>query len=293
MLSYNKYSVNLTRWANLHTQSLRLHDTLRSALPNLFLALALEKLPLEWGGFKPIFSVIFFLMSSPANSSYIYLHGFASSPNSTKAKYLRDRFDGLGIDLKTPDFNQNDFSNLTLTRQLQQIETEFFSPDLSSPSLKSEAQKKAAEVTVIGSSFGGLTAAWLAQRQLAVKQIVLLAPAFQFLSHWLPLLGQQQLEKWHSEGYLPVYHYGEQRYLPLNYRFVSEMAKYPEEKLMRSVPALILHGKHDTIIPIQASRNFAANRPWVKLIELEDDHSLGNVLATIWEAIQKFCQLKN
>ena len=231
-------------------------------------------------------------MNLPVNSSYIYLHGFASSPDSAKAKYLRDRFYSLGIDLKTPDLNQNDFSNLTLTRQLQQIETEFFLPQISSTPLNSEKRGEVREVTVIGSSFGGPTAAWLAERQLSVKRIVLLAPAFQFLSHWLPMLGQQQLEKWQSEGYLPVYHYGEQRYLPLNYRFVAEMAQYPEEKLMRSVPTLILHGKHDTIIPIQASRNFAANRPWVELIELADDHSLGNVLAEIWEAIQKFCQFK-
>ncbi|MEG4323025.1 MULTISPECIES: YqiA/YcfP family alpha/beta fold hydrolase [unclassified Microcoleus] len=229
-------------------------------------------------------------MNLPNNASYIYLHGFASSPDSLKAKYFRDRFSSLGIDLKTPDLNQNDFSRLTLTRQLHQIETEF----LHAPSSQSaENVINLGEVTIIGSSFGGLTAAWLAQRQLSVNQIVLLAPAFQFLSHWLPLLGQQQLQKWQSEKYLPVYHYREQRYLPLNYQFVADMAPYPEQKLMRSVPTLILHGKHDTIIPIQASRNFAADRPWVQLIELEDDHSLGNVLAEIWEAIQKFCQFKS
>ncbi|WP_293146788.1 MULTISPECIES: YqiA/YcfP family alpha/beta fold hydrolase [unclassified Microcoleus] len=229
-------------------------------------------------------------MNLQNDSSYIYLHGFASSPDSTKAKYFRDRFFSLGIDLKTPDLNYNDFSRLTLTRQLDQIETEFLQVQ-SSESV--ENLKNLGEVTIIGSSFGGLTAAWLAQRQLSIKQIVLLAPAFQFLSHWLPQLGQQQLEKWQSEKYLPVYHYGEQRYLPLNYEFVTDMAQYPEEKLMRSVPTLILHGKHDTIVPIQASRSFSDNRPWVKLIELEDDHSLGNVLAEIWEAMQKFCQFKN
>ena len=231
-------------------------------------------------------------MNLPKNSSYIYLHGFASSPDSLKAKYFRDRFSSLAIDLKIPDLNQNDFSGLTLTRQLQQIETEFLQTanSISSPSADKE---QLGGVTIIGSSFGGLTAAWLAQRQLSVKQIVLLAPAFQFISHWLPLLGQQQLEKWQSEKYLPVYHYGEQGYLPLNYQFLADMAQYPEEKLMRAVPTLILHGQHDTIIPIQASRDFAANRPWVQLIELEDDHSLGNVLAEIWEAIQKFCQFKN
>lgn len=229
-------------------------------------------------------------MNQQNDSSYIYLHGFASSPDSAKAKYFRDRFSSLGIDLKTPDLNQDDFSGLTLTRQLRQIETEFL-PIQSSQST-TENVKKLGEVTIIGSSFGGLTAAWLAQRQLSVKQIVLLAPAFQFLGHWLPLLGQQQLEKWESEKYLPVYHYGEQRYLPLNYQFVADMAEYPEQKLMRSVPALIVHGKHDTIIPVQASRSFAADRPWVQLIELEDDHSLGNVLGEIWEAIQNFCQFK-
>ncbi|MEG3837879.1 MULTISPECIES: YqiA/YcfP family alpha/beta fold hydrolase [unclassified Microcoleus] len=231
-------------------------------------------------------------MNLKNHSSYIYLHGFASSPDSLKARYFRDCFSSLEIDLKTPDLNQNDFSGLTLTRQLQQIETEFLQTanSISSPSADKE---QLGGVTIIGSSFGGLTAAWLAQRQLSVKQIVLLAPAFQFISHWLPLLGQQQLEKWQSEKYLPVYHYGEQGYLPLNYQFLADMAQYPEEKLMRSVPTLILHGQHDTIIPIQASRDFAANRPWVQLIELEDDHSLGNVLAEIWEAIQKFCQFKN
>ncbi|MEZ2240109.1 YqiA/YcfP family alpha/beta fold hydrolase [Microcoleus sp.] len=223
------------------------------------------------------------------NSSYIYLHGFASSPNSLKAKYFRDRFSSLAIDLKTPDLNHQDFSNLTLTRQLHQIETAFLSPQTLQP--VAENVKNASEVTIIGSSFGGLTAAWLAQRQVSVKQIVLLAPAFDFLSHWLPQLGQEQLQKWQSEKYLPVYHYGEQRYLPLNYQFVEDMAQYPEEKLIRSVPTLIIHGLHDTIIPIQASRNFAANRPWVQLIELEDDHSLGNFLAEMWEAIQNFCQL--
>ena len=227
-------------------------------------------------------------MNLPNDSSYIYLHGFASSPDSAKAKYFRDRFSSLGIDLKTPDLNQNNFSGLTLTRQLRQIETEFLQTQ--SPA---EKVKNLGGVTIIGSSFGGLTAAWLAQRQLSVKQIVLLAPAFDFLSHWLPMLGQQQLEKWQSEKYLSVYHYGEQQEVPLNYQFGADMAQYPEEKLMRSVPTLIVHGLHDTIIPIQASRNFADNRPWVQLMELEDDHSLGNVLGEIWEAMQKFCQFNN
>ncbi|MEG4813593.1 hypothetical protein [Microcoleus sp. K5-D4] len=44
---------------------------------------------------------------------------------------------------------------------------------------------------------------------------------------------------------------------------------------------------------LTASINFAANRPWVQLIELEDDHSVETFLAERWEAIQNFCQFKN
>ena len=60
---------------------------------------------------------------------------------------------------------------------------------------------------------------------------------------------------------------------------------------MRPVPTLILHGCEDEVIPIQASRDFTRQRPWVQLIELNSDHSLGNVLPEIWQAIQIFCQL--
>lgn len=215
--------------------------------------------------------------------TYIYLHGFASSPQSLKAAYLCDRFASLGLTLQAPDLNQNDFSHLTLTRQLQQVETSF--------SLASV--EKTETVTVIGSSFGGLTAAWLAQRQPSIEQIVLLAPAFQFMSHWLPKLGEQQLAQWQAEGYLSVYHYSEKAYLPLSYQFVVDMAEYEDTALMRPIPTLIFHGRQDEVIPIQASRDFAAKRPWVQLIELEDDHALANVLPEIWQGIQEACQLKD
>lgn len=206
---------------------------------------------------------------------FIYLHGFASSPDSAKAKYLRDRFASVQIELKTPDLNQNDFCHLTITRQLHQVETELppFTP-----------------VTLIGSSLGGLAAAWLAERQLQVERLILLAPAFGFLSHWLPQLGAEKLQKWQKEQYLMIYHYGESQSLPLSYQFVLDAAQYRDEQLLRSVPTLILHGIQDEVISIQASRDFA-QRPWVELIELNSDHSLSNVMPEVWQAIQIFCQL--
>lgn len=206
---------------------------------------------------------------------FIYLHGFASSPDSAKAKYLDDRFATLQINLTTLDLNQGDFSHLTITRQINQVKAEF--PPNPTP------------VTLIGSSLGGLTAAWLGEQQLQVQRLILLAPAFQFLSHWLPQLGEK-LQQWQKEQYLMVYHYGEKYSLPLSYEFVLDAAQYKDEQLLRPVPTLILHGCQDEVIPIQASRDFG-QRYWVQLIELNSDHSLSNVMAEIWQAMQIFCQL--
>lgn len=207
---------------------------------------------------------------------FIYLHGFASSPDSAKAKYLRDRFAEINLELKTPDLNQSNFSHLTITRQIAQVKAEFTSTT---------------KVTLIGSSLGGLTAAWLAQ-QLQVERLILLAPAFKFLDHWLPQLGAEKLQQWQKEQYLMVYHYGEKSSLPLSYDFIIDAAQYNDAQLLRSVPTLILHGCQDEVIPIQVSRDFAQQRPGVELVELNSDHALGNVLAEIWQAIQVFCKLQ-
>jgi pimeloyl-ACP methyl ester carboxylesterase len=210
-------------------------------------------------------------------NQYIYLHGFASSPNSAKARDISDRFAKIHTKLKIPDLNAGDFSQLTITRQITQVRTEF--SDDSQP------------VTLIGSSLGGLTAAHLGQQYPQVQRLVLLAPAFGFLSHWLPKLGDEAVQHWQQEKYLMVHHYGEGRSLPLSYDFVTDAAQYQEQELQRPIPTLILHGKKDEVIPIAASRDFAISRPWVELVELDSDHALGNVTTEIWQAISLFCQL--
>lgn len=209
--------------------------------------------------------------------SYIYLHGFASGPQSAKAQYLSDRFQTLNLPLWVPDLNQDDFSHLTLTRQIEQIEAKL--PFLTPP------------ITLIGSSFGGLTAAWLGDRHPQVQQLVLLAPAFGFLDHWLPRLGTAQVKQWQDDRYLSVYHYAQQRQLPLHYEFVTDAQQYEENSLQRPISTLILHGQQDEVIPIQASRDYAAQRPWVELVELKSDHALGDVQDAIWETTRRFLNI--
>ncbi|MBE9032454.1 alpha/beta fold hydrolase [filamentous cyanobacterium LEGE 11480] len=208
---------------------------------------------------------------------YIYLHGFASSAQSYKGTYLRERFAAQGITLALIDFNQNNFQRLTLTRQIHQVETQLIAHQ---------------PTTIIGSSFGGLTAAWVAERQPQVERLVLLAPAFQFWQQWVPKLSSEQAQSWRAGQPLSIYHYGYQQLVPLDYQFLLDLQQYDEVDLQRAVPTLVLHGQNDEVIGFDVSRNFTELRSWVSLCPLRSDHSLTNVIDQIWQQIQTFCKIK-
>ena len=210
-------------------------------------------------------------------NTYIYLHGFASSPRSNKASYLRDRFAQVNVELIVLDLNQGDFSKLTLTRQIQQTIDAFPDPETS--------------VILIGSSFGGLTCAWVAQQKLQVKKMILLAPAFGFPNSWYSKLQPEQIEQWRESGYLSVYHYGEKRSLWLHYEFLGDADKYPVSGLKRFLPTLIIHGLRDDVVPIEVSRNYVDKHPQARLIELDSDHGLNDVKERIWQETKDFLKL--
>ena len=205
-------------------------------------------------------------------TAYIYLHGFASSPKSNKAEYLRDRFTEVNLDLNVLDFNQGNFSRLTLSRQIQQTISAF--PDSQTP------------IALIGSSFGGLTAAWVAQQQ-QVEKIILLAPAFGFPQSWYAKLKPEQIKQWRESNALPVYHYGEGKQVSLHYQFLQDADNYPLSGLKRSLATLIVHGIHDDVVPIQVSRDYASQHSQVKLIELNSNHGLNDVKERIWQEIRE------
>lgn len=216
---------------------------------------------------------------------YIYLHGFSSGPGSTKAKYIQERFAEIGITLEVPDLNQDDFTHLTVSRQIAQV-IDLFPPD-GSP------------VTLIGSSLGGWISTIIAQDCPQVERLVLLAPAFDFLNHWLPKIGESQLNLWQQTGYLSIYHHAIKSLSPLHYDFLTDALKYPLCEIDRRLPTVIIHGIHDDVIPIVASQAFKRDRPWVQLLEWDSDHQLTDasdslpetLCERIWQEIRRFCQL--
>ncbi|MBW8861656.1 MAG: alpha/beta fold hydrolase [Acidobacteria bacterium] len=107
------------------------------------------------------------MTAAPRRRQVFYLHGFASSPNSTKVGYFRDRFGEHGIELRCPDLNEPEFATLTLTRMLDQ--------------LGAELAMVPAAATLIGSSLGGTLAVLAAAKYPGrVERLVLLAPAVMF-----------------------------------------------------------------------------------------------------------------
>ncbi|MGB2925875.1 MAG: YqiA/YcfP family alpha/beta fold hydrolase [Limnothrix sp.] len=201
-------------------------------------------------------------------SRIIYLHGFASSPQSRKAQYFAEHIPDLII----PDLNQNDFGQLTISRQIEQVKALLIEPSY-----------------IIGSSLGGLTAALLAEKYPdKINKIVLMAPAFQFTQNWRKRLGEETLKQWQEVGSIPQFHYSYQEEIPLHYEFFRDAETYNNIQFSNKVPTLILHGIHDETVPISVSKDYAASKDWVKFIPFESDHGLGNCLPELLQATQTF-----
>ena len=210
--------------------------------------------------------------------NYLYLHGFASSPQSTKAIYMQQKFAQLGLTLHTPDLNLTDFSTVTLSEQLDYLTRTYLNND----------PNKNEPLVVIGSSLGGFLAVQLAAKNPLVQKLVLFAPAFGFSQRLANALGKENVSKWQQEGSREFYHYGLKRNVNLQFQFFVDAQKYSEEKLTRSLPILIFHGIYDDVVPASLSEEFMKGRSQITLKLLNDDHALGNDLESIWQDIKQF-----
>ncbi|MCY7332625.1 MAG: alpha/beta fold hydrolase [Pseudanabaena sp. CAN_BIN31] len=209
--------------------------------------------------------------------NYLYLHGFASSPQSTKAKYMQQKFAELGLTLHVSDLNLTDFSTVTLSEQLDYLDRTYLQDNQ--------------EITVIGSSLGGFLAVQLAAQNLLVQKLVLFAPAFGFSQRIAQALGEKNIKQWQESGSREFYHYGLNRNVNLQFQFFVDAQKYSEEKLLRSLPMLIFHGINDDVVPASLSEEFAKRRSQVTLKLLNDDHALGKDLESIWQNTKQFLAL--
>jgi hypothetical protein len=212
----------------------------------------------------------------------LYLHGFASSPASSKARFFEERLGRAGFAVEILDLAP-DFERLTITGQLAVIAR----AAAGEPVTEGQAKACPTAVTLIGSSMGGYLAALYAARHPEVWRIALMAPAFGFARRWSERLGASAVEAWKRTGAIEVFHYGEGRTRRVGYELLEDGARY-EDYPDVTQPCLIFHGVDDDVVPAQYSRDFAAMRANVRLELMDSGHDLLNVLEVMADRVVAF-----
>ena len=207
-----------------------------------------------------------------------YLHGFASGATSTKARWLAERLAPLGIELRCPDFNLPDFSTLTVTRMIADVER-WMAADGDGP------------VALFGSSLGALVAYHAAVANSRVERLILLAPALDIAPSLRRGLGGTKVDEWQRDGSLEIFHYGYNEARRVNYTLFEDCERYDPFTTPLAKPILIVQGRRDASVDPAMVERFAATRPNVELHMVDDDHQLVASLPFIWDASRRFLRL--
>jgi uncharacterized protein len=219
-------------------------------------------------------------VNGPAATStpIVYLHGFASSPDSTKARYFGEQLRQYGRSLYCPDLNHPDFATLTMSRMLGQLEA--LLDEIGGPA------------TLIGSSLGGTLAVLAASRfGSRIDRLVLMAPAVMFAKPGHHLLPPERIEEWRRNGALPFFHYAANEERPLNFSFYEDSLQHDAFGAAFLQPTLIFQGLRDSSVDYRTVEQFARDRSNVTLSLLDDDHQLTASLPRMWHDVEAFLGL--
>lgn len=208
----------------------------------------------------------------------VYLHGFASSPRSSKAAFIANKLRAHGIETAIPDLNLPDFSTLTVTRMLDTTEQLLdASPD---PAI------------LIGSSLGGFVAVNAAvRRRERVQRLVLLAPALEFADRRMRDFGPETIAEWKRSGVLHVFHYAYGRMVPVQYGLYLDASRYDALHARPAMATLVLQGLRDSAVNPETVKAWCAARLNVELRLLDDDHQMTASLDEIWKTLAAFLGL--
>lgn len=209
-----------------------------------------------------------------------YLHGFASSARSSKAAFFAAKFAKHGVELEAPDFNEPDFSTLTVSRMIRQVCDRI-------------GKNGDERVVLIGSSLGGFVAVNTAlQCPDRIARVVLLAPALDFGGNRMRSLGGRGLDEWQRTNRLDVFHHGFGRVMPVHYELYADARRYDAVNARLAVPVQVFQGRHDDAVDPIGVEQWARERAnGVELHILDDDHQLHASLERIWREIERFLGL--
>jgi pimeloyl-ACP methyl ester carboxylesterase len=211
-------------------------------------------------------------------TTFIYLHGFASSPGSAKGRELAARFAGIGAELCLPDLNVPDFAHLTVSAMIERTRAEIASAP--------------GPAHLIGSSLGGLVALHTAAVEARVASLVLLAPAIDFAANRRATMGDEVLRRWRERGWHEFYNYRDGAPRPVHHGLLEDAAGYDSAGLVLDLPILIIHGTRDESVSHEQSGAWAAGRPNVTLRLPDADHGMLGEIDSIWRELEAWYKAK-
>lgn len=203
----------------------------------------------------------------------LYLHGFASGPDSAKGRAFAERFAADGIPLHRADLTpgEDGFERSTPLSMLAEAE---------------RALGASGAGAVMGSSLGGYLAAVLAARHPAVARLVLLAPAFRLFERWSKRLTPAQVADWKAHG-LETDHHATGTRRRIGWAFLEQSAGLPAFPEVR-VPALCIAGRRDELVPLADVEAFVERTPSARLLVVDDGHDLLGSVERIFREARAF-----
>jgi pimeloyl-ACP methyl ester carboxylesterase len=210
--------------------------------------------------------------------AYVYLHGLGSVRAGEKSEALLAKARREGRAFARFDFRGHGSSSGTLEHTL-----------LSDLIEDAETVLRAVGPSVVvGSSLGGLVAAWTAARLARsrpelVERLLLIAPAFGYVPRMRARADPLLLRL--ADG----------REFHLDQKYLDDAGHYDEVALARSLamPVLVVHGEHDDVVPVSVSREFFERIPhrrkrlWVVP---GGDHRLNREVGAIYDALDAFAR---
>lgn len=219
--------------------------------------------------------------SSPSGPRWLYLHGFASGPQSAKGVALAEHYARQGIHLERLDLRQPSFEHLRLSAMLHTVRD----------AIGGERDR----AILFGSSLGGLAACRVAEEDPRVCALVLLAPALRIPEQMRRNVGERALRQWEETGWLETQDHAEKRLARVHHGLLADLdavdarsGGWPDVR----VPTLLIHGRQDTTTLLSYSRTWAHGKRHVRLVEVEDGHelvaSLGRIAAEADDFLRPF-----
>lgn len=217
----------------------------------------------------------------------LYLHGFGSQQQGTKAEHFRQCCAAAGVAFCSFDFQSHGasggrFVDLTLSRNLEDIGRVH-------GHLRAEGFER---LVLFGSSMGGASAMWYAAlHPQDIAAAIHIAPALELDKGLLQRFTSEQRRRWQRDGSIVFEH--ELVHSELSWRLIEDLQSFGVQRLadLYSTPTLIFQGKNDLSVDWRTVMEFAAGcqTECIALhLMMDGDHRLLDRLDGLWQIAYAF-----